>query len=122
MKCTVCNKNNAVEHPIYGILACDECRERQRQERDKLGYHKGIQSKLEYAATPFWRHMGLKAKPHEKAMEKEMKRRGLSYRDVQLINRSGGNFDSTSIKNKLEKGTLKGDKKAIGYGSERVTR
>lgn len=44
-------------------------------------HQKSLYDKLQ---IPFWRMMGQKAKPHEAAMEKEMKRRGWTYGDLRL--------------------------------------
>jgi hypothetical protein len=50
------------------------------------------QSKFNKLQTPFWKMMGQKAKPHEIAYEKELKRRGMTYGDA-VMQRSiaGGN-------------------------------
>jgi len=128
VKCPVCGKEPAEIHKIYGVLPGKRCQERRNKERlGRLGIRKSLKSKMEYYATPFWKIMGLKAKPEEKVMEKEMKRRGLTYLDLQTARveerkKQGLAFDSTELKKKLEKGELKSDYKAAPYGKLRLTR
>ena len=85
LRCPRCGKPRANIDSILGILNCDECN---KEIREKTGgplepSMKSFRSKEEYWATPFWKHMGLKPKPHEVAAEREMKRRGVSYLDLQ---------------------------------------
>ena len=129
-KCPNCGKEPAIIHPIYGVMPGKKCKERLKRERDGIGSLKdrrSLKTKMKYYATPFWKIMGLKAKPEEKKMEREMKRRGLTYLDLQTARveerkKQGLAFDATNLKNKLEKGELKSDHKAAPYGKQRVAR
>lgn len=129
-KCPRCGKRPAIIHPIFGVLNCKECKEeleRKRAKRQPLGTWKSLKSKMEYYATPFWKVMGLKAKPEEKAIEKEMKRKGLTYLDLQKARveerkKQGLAFDATNLKKQLEKGELPRDKEAAPYWKLRPSR
>jgi hypothetical protein len=70
-----------------------------------------IKTRMEHYATPFWKHMGKSAKPEEKLMEREMRRRGITYLDLQKERvyerkKQGLAFDATKLKQQLEKGEL----------------
>ena len=129
-KCPNCGKEPAIIHPIYGVMPGKKCRkrlDRERAERGSLKDHRSLKTKMEYYATPFWKVMGLKAKPHEKKMEREMKRRGLSYLDLQTARvekrkEQGLAFDATNLKKQLEKGELPRDKEPAPYRKLGATR
>lgn len=91
MKCPNCNKNQANKDYTFGVMPCDECTNRMRKGSKKLGGWLSNQHLEEYAATPFWRHMGLEPKPHELAQEKKMKWQGKTYADLQKERNSGKN-------------------------------
>lgn len=117
--CSTCGKNEAQKHPIFGFVACKSC-----QRKSKFEHHgRSMEHMLNYLATPFWRLMGLKAKPEEVAMEKEMKRRNLSYLDLQKIRAKQAEtmrtFDSSDLKNKLYRRELPHGK-TIDYRKQRL--
>jgi len=83
-KCPNCDEVGAIIDLRFSVLPCKNC----KNKLDKIGGHitphyQSLHSKEEYWATPFWKHMGLKLKPHEIAQEKMMKKKGLSYLDLQ---------------------------------------
>ncbi len=107
MNCPVCNKNEANNDLFLGVLPCDECQLR-RAGGKKLGGWKSNQSLFEYGSTPFWKHMGLKPKPHEIQQEKYMKWKGLSYHDLQVKRNKGKNarFNNSELIKKALNGDL----------------
>ena len=116
MTCPKCNKNPAIKHDIYGVLPCNECTEKSRTGRQKMGKWMSNQYLEKYASTPFWKHMGLPPKKHEIKQEKEMKRRGLSYADLQRARNSGKNarFNNSELIKKALKGELPRGKQVTG--------
>lgn len=83
-KCPRCGKPGAKIDRVYGILNCLDCQiELNKLSKPLNKKYASFTSKEEFYATPFYKHMGLPLKPHEKRQEKEMKRRGLSYLDLQ---------------------------------------
>lgn len=82
--CPRCKKPGAKVDSQFGVLNCETCNEELRGiGGPSVGDTRSFHTKEEYWATPFWKHMGLKPKQHEVATEREMKRRGLSYLDLQ---------------------------------------
>lgn len=68
----------------------------------------------EHLATPFWKLMGLKPKPHEIAREKEMHRRGMTYLDLQR-SREAGRAVHPSAMPEVQKQWEGGNNNAIEY-------
>jgi len=84
-KCPNCGEVGANIDKRFGVMNCNKCQSRlgKLEDGEFTGDKKSFRSKEEYWATPFWKHMGLKPKKHEKRQETEMRRRGLSYLDLQ---------------------------------------
>ncbi len=82
-KCPNCGNPGAKISTQFGVLNCNGCNTRLNKIGEKPKDTRSLKTKEDHWATPFWKHMGLKAKPHELAQEREMKRRGLTYRDLQ---------------------------------------
>lgn len=121
-KCTLCpkcDKNPAIISQTLGVLPCKACQ--RKRDKDKLGGWMSNQKVREYASTPFWKHMGLPPKPHEKKLEREMKRKNLSYADLSAARNSGKNarFNNKKLIDKALKGELQGGKQAADYGRKR---
>lgn len=68
----------------------------------------------EHLATPFWKLMGLKPKPHEIAREKEMKRRGMTYLDLQRSREQGRAVNPSAMPD-VQKAWKGGSHNAIEY-------
>lgn len=68
-----------------------------------------VKDTLEYAATPLWKHLGVKPNAEEAKLDNYLKRRGLSYSDYQKerLSKSKYKFDSTKLKKDLFAGKLK---------------
>jgi ribosomal protein L37AE/L43A len=105
-RCLVCGKRPAVINQTYGVLPCSHC-SRAVDGKPLKGFRL-TEKTLEYFATPFWKHMGLKAKPEEGKMEREMKRRGLTYLDLQRRRNLNAPYSNKAIVDKLERGELHG--------------
>jgi hypothetical protein len=109
-KCKNCHKNPAVIDKFYGVLTCKEC---QRELRKKAGsesrYFSMTNKMREYFATPFWKVMGQKPKKEDILKEREMKRRGITYYDLQRQRNMARHFNSSHLVNKLERGELYGE-------------
>ena len=115
-KCPRCRKKPAVIDQFLGVLFCQSCRDEIRPDGDMRRFYLTDKTR-EYFATPFWKHMGLKPKKHEKAMEKWMKQRGYSYLDVQRLRDQQAKHSSAHLANQLERGELHG-KDDVAYNRE----
>lgn len=107
-KCLKCHRRPATIDKLYGVLFCLECRVgiRKRRIKNKMrGFHMN-ETRANYYATPFWKHMGQKPKPWEKTQEKFMKAKGYSYLDMQRLRNYKGKFNNSQMVNKLERGEL----------------
>src|SRR5690606_36373507 len=82
-KCPYCGKGKAKLHISFGLMPCEECEAKQRKISSTPMNRPSREKRMEYYATPFWKHMGLKPTKQEIAQEKEMKRKGMSYLHLQ---------------------------------------
>ncbi len=102
-KCPRCGKESAIVEARLGILPGKKCQKKHESHKTS---GRSMNSKLEYLATPYWKHAGHKIKPHEKEEEKRMKYKGLSYLDMQKKRgaESREKFDSTNLKRRILSG------------------
>lgn len=121
-KCPRCGRRGTIIDANYGVMPCKFCR-RKEIKINRRRHWLSDQSLKEYAATPFWRHMGLKAKPEELAQEKYMKYRGWTYADLQSMRNEGKNahFNSSKIINQILEGKMPDAHPTPNYRRERST-
>ena len=115
-KCPKCGNPPATISSMHGVLPCAECQVKMAHEDERMiPHYKSFKSKEEYWATPFWKHMGLKPKPEERAQEKMMKSKGLSYLDLARARNTGknANFNNKKLVDAALKGELKSEVKKI---------
>lgn len=102
--CPRCNKAGTVIDKFNGVMNCKKCSEEMKF-KPMSGFFMN-EERREYFATPFYKIMGLKPKPEEIKMEKEMHRRGLTFLDMKKIRNMNARFDSSKIRQQLENGDL----------------
>lgn len=107
--CPKCGKKGTNVDSNYGVLPCDECKEKMSNGHVKHS-GKSINSKLEHFATPLWKVAGLKPTKEEREAERKRKWEGKSHLDLQKerLAKAPRTYRSDHIKEKLFKGELKG--------------
>lgn len=94
--CPTCGKNPA-RRGLIGTekawLACKACTDKPSLRQSKFN----VMKKMKELATPFWKHMGLKANAAEQAQEKMMKSKGLTYFDLQRERAKKATFNAERI-------------------------
>lgn len=87
IKCDNCNSKNKQRYKTFFyetptgkelVTWCYDCLGNPAPSGNYMSENKAF----EHISIPFWKHMGMKPKPHEIALEKEMKRRGMSWGDL----------------------------------------
>lgn len=103
-RCPVCHRKATPINPTYGVMPCGLCQERLRGKPLPGGPGSWSDDKLfEYAATPAWKHLGLKPNEREKQEERFIKSKGWGYRDLQRARHLGGTFNNGElVKNLLD--------------------
>lgn len=123
--CPRCHIKGARIHSIYGVSPCKKCSAKiAKQTAIPLSHHQfGTNRLREYAATPFWKHMGLKPKPEEVFQEKVMKAKGMTYADLAVARNAGRNarFHNHKLVNQALEGKLPDGPKTPHYRKQRAT-
>ena len=123
-KCPKCGKESAIIDKHYGVMMCKKCAKKQKS--FKVSRYISKNKFVEYIATPFWKHMGLKPKPKDIIKEKWMKSKNLTYGKIRMaqiaMHEKYGGYSNEMLVKSIKEGRFHGKSKNPSYRRERIVR